>query len=52
MLLSATSAAVVCAAVAFHGIGAVVWPLNVTVNVPLVAFVTRSVWVSVVFSSL
>ena len=37
MLESASSAASICTAVAFYAIGAVVWPLNVSVNVPAVA---------------
>ena len=52
MLLSASSAAWVCAAVALNGIGAVVWPLKVSVKVPPVALLTRTVWVSDVFMSL
>ena len=38
-LLSASSAACTAAAVALKAIGAVVWPANVSVNVPPVAFV-------------
>ena len=49
MLESASSAASICAAVAFHAIGAVVWPSNVSVNVPAVAPVTRTVCCSSVF---
>ena len=52
MLLSASSAAAICAAVALNAIGAVVCPLNVSVNVPPVAFVTRTVWFSSVFWSM
>ena len=52
MLLSASSAAATCAAVELNASGAVVWPLNVSVNVPPVAFVTRTVWFSSVFWSM
>ena len=41
--LSASSVASTCAAVALNASGAVVWPLKVSVNVPPVAFVTRTV---------
>ena len=51
-LLSASIAACTTAAVALYAIGAVVWPANVSVNVPPVALLTRTVWVSSVFMSL
>ena len=43
MFDSASSAASICAPVALYGIGAVVWPLKVSVNVPPVALVVRTV---------
>jgi hypothetical protein len=52
MFDSASRAVSIWAAVAFHGIGSVVWPSNVRVNVPAVAPVTRTVCCSSVFCEL
>ena len=52
MFDSASSAASIAAAFAFHAIGSVVWPLKVSVNVPPVALVTRTVCCSSVSWSL
>ncbi len=52
MLDSASSAASMAASLALYAIGAVVWPLKVSVNVPPVALVTRTVCCSSVSWSL
>ncbi len=52
VLLSASSAASIWAAVELNASGAVVWPLKVSVNVPPVALVTRTVCASSVSWSL
>ena len=52
MLLSATSAAVVCAAVAFHGIASRRLAVERDRERAAVAFCTRRTWVSFVFMSL
>ena len=51
-LLSPCTADWICAAVELNGSGAVVWPLNVSVNVPPVASLTRTVCDSSVLESL
>src|SRR4051794_3323057 len=51
MFGSASSALSMSAPVAFHAIGAVVWLLKVSVNVPPVALLTRTVCCSSVSSS-